>query len=84
MATSWVPVPSDCDWSLANIPFGIFSTAEDATPRAGTAIGESVVDLSVLAAAGLFAPSYAETLRQARGVGGSGWCVGVGVPGRRA
>ena len=57
MATSWVPVPSDCDWSLANIPFGIFSTAEDATPRAGTAIGESVVDLSVLAAAGLFAPS---------------------------
>jgi hypothetical protein len=41
---SWVPVPADCDWTIHNIPFGIFSTLTNTTPRPGTAIGEHVRD----------------------------------------
>ena len=36
----------------ANLPYGIFSTADDARPRAGVAIGECVLDLAVLEDAG--------------------------------
>lgn len=39
---SWVPVPEGCDWTIHNIPFGIFSTLTNTTPRPGTAIGEHV------------------------------------------
>jgi fumarylacetoacetase len=39
---------------LANIPFGVFSTPETIQPRCATAIGDTVVDLSILAEAGVF------------------------------
>lgn len=46
---TWVPgVDPDSDFSLANIPFGIFSTPRDASPHAVTAIGSHVVDLKLL------------------------------------
>ena len=55
MLSSWVKIAEDSDFSLANIPFGIFSTNEKFKPRCATAIGDKVVDLSILAEAGVFA-----------------------------
>lgn len=43
-------VPEESDFSIANIPFGIFSTASDPSRRAGTRVGDHVIDLWVLSA----------------------------------
>ena len=63
---SWIEIPSDCDFSLANIPFGIcsfpskhnsssggISTLSPNRPRCCTAIGNYAVDLYILSEAGL-------------------------------
>ncbi|HAS45860.1 MAG TPA: fumarylacetoacetase [Microscillaceae bacterium] len=50
---SWVEVPSNSDFPIQNLPFGIFSI-NNASPRAGVAIGNFVVDLSVLSELGFF------------------------------
>ncbi len=50
---SWVEVKPESDFPIQNLPFGIFKTA-DSTPRVGVAIGEYILDLSVLAKAKLF------------------------------
>lgn len=52
---TWVPVPENSDFTIYNLPFGIFSLAGDA-PRAGIAIGNQIVDLAALADAGLITP----------------------------
>ncbi|WP_276372243.1 fumarylacetoacetase [Chryseolinea sp. H1M3-3] len=53
--TSWVDVSEDSDFSIYNIPFGVFKT--DTVPaRCCTAIGDYVVDLVVLAEHGYFNP----------------------------
>ncbi|TQV97740.1 fumarylacetoacetase [Cordyceps javanica] len=56
VTSSWVPADAKGDFSIHNLPFGIFSTGSDA-PRAGVRIGDSIVDLKALssdpAAAGL-------------------------------
>ncbi len=44
---SWVEVSPGSDFSIQNLPFGIFSTSQS-TPRAGVAIGEYVLDLAYL------------------------------------
>lgn len=44
---SWLPIPKSSHFSLANIPFGIISTAEDQTARPAVAIGEYALDLSM-------------------------------------
>ncbi len=41
------------DFSIQNLPFGIFSTEAHPRPRAGVAIGDWIVDLPALAEAGL-------------------------------
>lgn len=46
---SWVAADSTGDFSIHNLPFGIFSTGSDA-PRAGVRIGDHIVDLKALAA----------------------------------
>lgn len=51
--TSWLPIPADSDFSLYNLPFGIFHTG-DGKARAGIAIGDHIVDLATAADAGLF------------------------------
>jgi fumarylacetoacetase len=51
--TSWIDVPEDSDFSIHNIPFGVFKTAS-LPPRCCTAIGGYVVDLVVLADHGYF------------------------------
>ena len=43
-----IEIPKDSDFSIHNLPFGIFST-EGSKPRAGVAIGEYIIDLAALA-----------------------------------
>lgn len=51
--TTWLNVAADSDFSIHNLPFGIFSTPKrDA--RVGVAIGDQIVDLCELAQQGLF------------------------------
>ena len=51
--SSWIDIPANSDFSLENIPFGIYSNG--GKPRAATRIGDKVVDLHVIQKAGLFA-----------------------------
>ncbi len=50
--TSWLDIPIDSDFSIYNLPFGIFSKKKGKT-RAGIAIGNRIVDLAALAEAEL-------------------------------
>ncbi|KAG1765655.1 fumarylacetoacetase [Suillus occidentalis] len=54
VSQSIVVIPVDSPFSLANIPFGIFSTQSQPRPRPGIAIGEHILDLKVLALEGIF------------------------------
>ncbi len=49
---SWVEVPAHSDFPIQNLPFGIFSDGGDG--RVGVAIGDHVLDLSLLAEVGMF------------------------------
>ncbi|PHH62114.1 hypothetical protein CDD81_7545 [Ophiocordyceps australis] len=51
---SWLPIPKGSPFSLANIPFGIISTAKQATHRPAIAIGDHALDISVFAGQGGF------------------------------
>lgn len=50
---SFIEVPPDSHFPIENLPFGIFKPRE-AKPRVGVAIGESILDLSVLEELGHF------------------------------
>ncbi|HEX7389122.1 MAG TPA: fumarylacetoacetase [Acidiphilium sp.] len=54
MAKSWVEAANrpDCDFPLANLPYGVFSRDGEA-PRCGVAIGDLVADLAALERLGL-------------------------------
>ncbi|MEP2281074.1 fumarylacetoacetase [Maribacter sp.] len=49
---TWVSVPENSDFSIYNLPFGIFSKNTEA-PKAGIAIGEQIVDLALVSELGL-------------------------------
>lgn len=49
----WVPNSDESDFSIYNIPFGIFSNKK-AGPRVGIAIGDKILDLNAVAKKGLF------------------------------
>ncbi len=51
--TSFIDIAADSDFSIHNLPYGIFSETTEGKRRAGVAIGEQVLDLSVLEAEGL-------------------------------
>ncbi|SHJ38588.1 fumarylacetoacetate hydrolase [Maribacter aquivivus] len=51
---TWVTVPHNSDFSIYNLPFGIFSVNDDA-PKAGIAIGEQIIDLAAISELGLIA-----------------------------
>jgi fumarylacetoacetase len=51
---SFVEVAPGSQFPIQNLPFGVFRPSHGASARPGVAIGDSVVDLSVLADAGLF------------------------------
>jgi fumarylacetoacetase len=46
---SWLSIPPNSPFSIANIPFGIISTAANKTPRPAVAIGENALDLKTFA-----------------------------------
>lgn len=52
---SWIDSANDaaCDFPIQNLPFGVFSTAQQTHARVGVAIGDQVVDLAALHDAGL-------------------------------
>ena len=50
--TSWIDVKPDSDFSIQNLPFGVYSHS-GSTFKICTAIGNNVVDLSALFKAGL-------------------------------
>jgi fumarylacetoacetase len=48
---SWISVPEGSDFPIQNLPFGVF-TKSGSTACVGTRIGDTVIDLSILAASG--------------------------------
>ena len=50
---SFIDVPTGSDFPIHNLPYGVFRPGSDSGPRIGVAIGEQVLDLSVLAERGL-------------------------------
>ncbi len=51
---SWLYVSDDSDFAIQNIPFGIFKPHNRTQARAGTRIGDYVIDLSAIAEKGYF------------------------------
>ncbi len=49
---SWLPVEEGSDFPIQNIPYGIFKPRNRTTPRAGTRIGNHVIDLAAIAEKG--------------------------------
>ncbi|XP_053710547.1 fumarylacetoacetase [Synchiropus splendidus] len=45
---SFIPVPANSDFSFQNLPYGVFSTADNPRCRIGVAIGDQILDLSVI------------------------------------
>lgn len=52
--TTWLPVPPDSDFSIHNLPYGIFDPSDGRGERPGVAIGDKIIDLAAAAEAGLF------------------------------
>lgn len=52
-AASWMPIPKNSDFSIHNIPFGIF-TNSNTTKRVGVAIGDHIINLALAAETGVF------------------------------
>lgn len=50
---SWVQIPKNSDFTIYNLPFGVFKNKR-LSPRIGIAIGDKIVDLSVLHQEGFF------------------------------
>ncbi|WP_435624632.1 fumarylacetoacetase [Flagellimonas sp.] len=48
-----INIPENSDFSIHNLPFGIFST-QDRSPRAGVAVGEHILDLAAVAELDVF------------------------------
>lgn len=58
---SWVESANapQCPFPIQNLPFGIFSTAQNPNKRAGIAIGDQVLDLAVLEKTGILKTPHA-------------------------
>ncbi len=75
---SWLDIPSDSPFPLANLPYGVFARPGE-QPRLGVAVGEHVLDLRGAAAAGLLTPAgdtawfTADTLNPLMAAGRPAW-----------
>lgn len=58
-AASWVDVAPDSDFSIQNLPYGVFQRP-GGDPAVGVAIGDQILDLAIIDAAGLFKGTGAE------------------------
>ncbi|XP_008579531.1 PREDICTED: fumarylacetoacetase [Galeopterus variegatus] len=45
---SFIPVAEDSDFPIHNLPYGVFSTKGNPRPRIGVAIGDQILDLSII------------------------------------
>lgn len=54
MQISWLSISKDSDFSLHNLPFGIFTTTYMAAPKACVAIGDYLIDLAGAYDLGIF------------------------------
>lgn len=52
-ARCWIDSADHAEFPVQNLPFGVFTPVDRGGPRIGTAIGEMILDLRALAAAGL-------------------------------
>ncbi|MFI5144207.1 MAG: fumarylacetoacetase [Ignavibacteria bacterium] len=80
MLQSFINISHESHFSIHNLPYGIFSPGEGGEPRVGVAIGDNVIDLSVLEEEGIFdrtllgknrvfsAPSLNPFMRKGRGI----------------
>lgn len=59
---SFVTYDEECDFPIENLPYGIFSTEDNKTPRIGVAIGDQVLDLKAVAELDLFEGIVAEKI----------------------
>lgn len=55
---SFIEISPDSDFPIQNLPYGIFSTKENPSPRVGTRLGDFVVDLAFLDEQSLFDEKY--------------------------
>ena len=51
--STWINIPTNSDFSIHNLPYGVFLRDEKPTP--GIAIGDSIIDLNAAAKVGIFA-----------------------------
>lgn len=58
MLKSFIEVPPDSDFPIQNLPYGIFSTKANPSPRVGTRLGDWVIDLAFLDEEKLFGKQY--------------------------
>ncbi|KAL0363161.1 UNVERIFIED_CONTAM: Fumarylacetoacetase [Sesamum calycinum] len=78
---SFVEVHPDSHFPIQNLPYGVFKAEPGSEPRPGVAIGDYVLDLSVIASAGLFDGPYLKnsdcfnqpTLNKFLGLGRPAW-----------
>ena len=54
---TWVEIPNNSDFTIYNLPFGVFKSKK-LSPRIGIAIGDKIVDLSILDQEGFFANMF--------------------------
>ncbi|PHH77611.1 hypothetical protein CDD80_438 [Ophiocordyceps camponoti-rufipedis] len=66
--SSWLSIPKDSHFSLANLPFGVISTGPDPTPRPAIAIGLYALDLRAFAAADGFSAASSHVRGKASSV----------------
>ncbi|HEY7565143.1 MAG TPA: fumarylacetoacetase, partial [Acidimicrobiia bacterium] len=73
-ATSWVPVGADSDFPIQNLPWGVFSI-KGSPRRVGVAIGDHLLDLTALEAAGVLGSHLFQggTLEPLIALGGASW-----------
>lgn len=65
MKQSWIEIPEGSDFSLHNLPYGVFRTA-GGPARVGVAVGETILDLAALAGRGLLGEVPAEVFARPR------------------
>ena len=72
---SFIQYDAKCHFPIQNLPYGIFSSQENSSPRAGVAIGEQVLDLAQCEVEGLLSTNHFghSTLNQFMGAGKSEW-----------
>lgn len=60
---SFIPVAAESHFSIQNLPYGVFRRHSGGTAHIGVAIGDSILDLTVLGERGLLTPACRQALQ---------------------